>query len=85
MPQSSALEDRKRREKIHRVCWEHVGAAGFISLPMLKGAISDEFGDAANRFILTQMKLMQAERRIRIDVKFQVWVKEPRTSEIKEN
>ena len=79
MPQSSALEARRRREKIHRVCWENVDATGFISLPMLKKAISDEFWDAADRSILTQMKLMQAERRIHIDVKFRVWVKDPRT------
>ena len=52
---------------------------------MLKRAISDEFGDAADRFILTQMKLMQAERRIRIDVKFRVWVKEPRASQAGES
>ncbi len=85
MPQSSALEALRRREKTHRVCWENVDAAGFISLLMLKRAISDEFGDVADRFILTQMKLMQAERRIRIDVKFRVWVKEPHASETKES
>jgi hypothetical protein len=77
MPRYSELEALAKREKIHRFWWNNVGAEGHISLPMLTKGISDEFGCKDNRSILTQVKVMQAELRIHIDMKFRVWIKEP--------
>jgi len=80
MPRYSELEALEKREKIHRFWWNKVGAEGHISLPMLKREIIKEFGYKDNRSILIQIKLMQVEMRIHIDIKFRVWIKEPLTS-----
>ena len=75
---STALE---KREKIHRFWWDKLGSEGHISLPMLKKEIIKEFGYEDNRSILIQIKLLQVERRIHLDMKFRVWFKEPPTTE----
>jgi hypothetical protein len=80
MPRYSELEALEKRDKIHRFWWNNVGAEGHISLPMLKKGIIDEFGYKDNRSILIQIKLMQVEMRIHIDMKFRVWIKELFTS-----
>lgn len=77
MPRYSELEALEKRKKIHKFWWDKVGAGGHISLPMLKREIIKEFGYKDNRSVLTQVKLMQVEMRIRIDMKFRVWIKEP--------
>jgi len=79
MPRYSELEALEKREKIHRFWWNRVGAEGHISLPMLKREIIEEFGYKDNRSVLIQIKLMQVEMRVHIDMKFRVWIKEPLT------
>jgi hypothetical protein len=77
MPRFSELEALEKREKIHRYYWDKVGAEGHISLPMLKKEIMKEFNYRDNRSILTQIKLMQFEMRIIIDLRFRVKFREP--------
>ena len=79
MPRYSELEALAKRERIHRFWWNKVEAEGHISLPMLKREIIKEFGYKDNRSILIQIKLMQVEMRIHIDMTFRVWIKEPLT------
>ena len=71
---NTALE---KRERIHRLWWDKLGSEGHISLPMLKKEIIKEFGYKNNRSVLIQIKLMQVEMRIHLDMKFRVWFKEP--------
>jgi hypothetical protein len=77
MPRFSELEALEKREKIHRYYWDKVGDEGHISLPMLKKEIMNKFNYKDNRSILTQIKLMQVEMRIFIDIKFRVKFREP--------
>jgi hypothetical protein len=77
MPRYSELEALEKRERIHRFWWDKLGPEGHISLPMLKKEIMKEFRYKDNRSILTQIKLMQVEMRIHLDMKFRVWLKEP--------
>ena len=79
MPRYSELEALEKREKIHRFWWDKLGAEGHISLPMLKKEIIEEFKYKDDRSVLIQIKLMQVEMRIHLDVKFRVWFKEPLT------
>jgi len=80
MTRHSELQALGKREKIHRFWWNRVGAEGHISLPMLKREVIEEFGYKDNRSVLIQIKLMQVELRIHIDMKFKVWIKELLTS-----
>ena len=57
-----------------------MGSEGHISLPMLKKEIIKEFGYKDNRSVLIQIKLLQVEMRIHLDMKFKVWFKEPLTT-----
>ena len=79
MPRYSELEALEKREKIHRFWWGKLGPEGHISLPMLKKEIMKEFGYKDNRSVLMQLKLLQVEMRVHLDMKFRVWFKEPLT------
>ena len=80
MPRYSELEALEKREKIHRFWWGKLGPEGHISLPMLKKEIMKEFGYKDNRSVLMQLKLLQVEMRVHLDMKFRVWFKEPLTA-----
>ena len=77
MTKHSELEAFKKREKIQRHFYNEVGSAEHISLPKLKNAIKREFKRKDNRFVQTQISLMQTEARIRIESKVKVWIKKP--------
>jgi hypothetical protein len=78
MAKHSELEDQKKREKIQSHFWNEVGAVEHISLPKLKDAVKREFHYENERDIQAQIKLMQTERRIRIESKVKVWIKKPK-------
>ena len=77
MPNPSAIEFLKKREKIQAHFWNQVGSQEHISLPMLEDAIKKEFRNNNDRFVQTQINLMQTEARIRIQSRVKVWIKQP--------
>jgi hypothetical protein len=44
---------------------------------MLEDAVRKEFNIADDRFIQTQIELMQTEARIRVQSRVKVWIKQP--------
>ena len=80
MTKTSKKEDVKIREKIQERFWNEVGSVEHISLPKLEDAVRKEFNFKDDRSIQTQIKLMQAEARIRIESKVKVWIKPPHAS-----
>jgi hypothetical protein len=78
MPKTPA-SDAKKREKIQIHFWNQVGSQEHISLPMLEDAVKKEFTTTNDRFIQTQVNLMQTEARIRIQTRVKVWIKQPST------
>lgn len=77
MTTNSEKEALQKREKIQSLFWNQVGSVEHISLPKLEDAIRKEFNYAENRFIQTQVRLMQTEGRIRVQSRVKVWIKQP--------
>jgi hypothetical protein len=48
-------------------------------LPKLKNEIEKEFKPKDDRFVKAQIKMMQTEKRIKIESKVKVWVKMPQS------
>jgi hypothetical protein len=71
------LEFLKKREKIQNYFWNIVGVEEHTSLPKLKHAIIKEFNNDDDRFVQSQIKLMQTEARIKIESRVKVWIKKP--------
>ena len=67
----------KKRKKIQKYFWDIVGAEEHTSLPKLKHAIIKEFKNDNDRFVQSQIGLMQTEARIKIESKVKVWIKRP--------
>jgi hypothetical protein len=67
----------KKREKIQNYFWEIVGAEEHTSLPKLKHAIIREFKNDDDRFVQSQIRLMQTESRVKIESRVKVWIKKP--------
>jgi hypothetical protein len=70
-------EELHKRDRIQRHFWKEVGAIEHVSLPRLKNAIKREFKYADDRLIQAQIDLMQTEKRIKIESRVKVWIKEP--------
>jgi hypothetical protein len=73
-------ESLKKREKIQNHFWNQVGSKEHISVPMLEDAIKKEFNYKDDRYIKSQINLMQTEARIRVESRSKVWIKQPHTS-----
>jgi hypothetical protein len=71
------LEFLKKREKIQYYFWNIVGVEEHTSLPKLKHAIVKEFKNDDDRFVQSQIKLMQTEARVKIESRVKVWIKKP--------
>ena len=71
-------EALKKREKVQKYFWNIVGSAEHINLPKLKDALKKEFNTKDDRFIQSQIRLMQTEARIKIQNNMKVWIKEPK-------
>jgi len=80
MARHSDGEALRKREKIQNHFWSQVGSKEHISLPMLEDAIKKEFNYKEDKFIQSQINLMQNEARIRVESKVKVWIKQPNTS-----
>ena len=68
----------KKREKVQNRLWNEVGSIEHISLPRLKDAVKKEFNLKDDRLVQTQVLLMQTERRIRIESRVKVWIRQPK-------
>ncbi len=79
MPKAVDLEGQKKRQKIQTYFWGIVGSAEHINIPKLEDAIRKEFLTTDDRFIEAQVRLMQTERRIRVQDNVKVWIKQPPT------
>ena len=69
MSKNSEVKDRKKREKIQIHFWNIVGVVEHINIPKLEDAIRKEFKTDDDRFIQTQINLMQTEAKIRVQRK----------------
>ena len=67
----------KKREKVQNRLWNEVGSIEHISLPRLKDTVKKEFNLKDDRLVQAQVDLMQTERRIRIESRVKVWIKQP--------
>jgi len=79
MAKTSDLEAQKKRHHIQVYFWNIVGVAEHINLPKLEDAVKKEFNCSDDRFVQTQIRLMQAESRIRVQSRVKVWIKQPST------
>ena len=77
MVKRSDIESSKKREKIQQQLWNQVGSNEHISLPMLEDAIKKEFNNIDDRFLQSQINLMQFEARIKVENRVKVWIKSP--------
>jgi hypothetical protein len=73
------LEARKRRQSVQVYFWNIVGSAEHINLPKLEHVIKKEFRCSDDRFVETQIRLMQSEGRIRVQNIGKVWIRQPST------
>jgi hypothetical protein len=79
MTKPSDLEAQKKRLKVQIYFWNLVGAVEHINIPKLEDALKKEFHTTDDRFIQSQIRLMQTEGRIRIQNNVKVWIKQPQT------
>ena len=77
MVKQSDKDSQIKREKIQAKFWSQVAAAEHINLPKLEDAIRKEFDTTDDRFIQSQVRLMQTEGRIRVQSNVKVWIKRP--------
>ncbi|MBK5133614.1 hypothetical protein JJE00_04200 [Candidatus Bathyarchaeota archaeon] len=77
MPRKLEIVFLKKRERIQNYFWGIVGSDEHTSLPKLKNAIIREFRNDDDRFVQSQIKLMQTEARVRIESRVKVWIKKP--------
>ena len=77
MPRKLEIVFLKKRERIQNYFWGIVGSDEHTSLPKLKNAMIREFGNDDDRFVQSQIRLMQTEARVRIESRVKVWIKKP--------
>jgi hypothetical protein len=71
------VQSQKKRERIQMHFWSIVGVVEHINLPKLEDALRREFHSTDDRFIQSQIKLMQTEGRIKVQSKVKVWIRQP--------
>jgi hypothetical protein len=74
----SENEASRKREKIQVQFWSQVGWKEHISLPKLEDAIKKEFNCSNDRFVQSQIRMMQTEARVRVQSNVKVWIKQPK-------
>lgn len=77
MAKDKDAEAQRRREKIQAQFWSQVGSAEHINVPKLEDAVRREFCTVDERFVQSQVRLMQSEGRVRVQEKSKVWVNQP--------
>jgi hypothetical protein len=77
MTKVADVETQKKRQKVQVYFWNVVGAVEHINVPKLEDAIKKEFRTSDERFVESQIKLMQTEGRIKVQNNVKVWIKQP--------
>ena len=77
MTKESDIEARRKRLKIQARFWREVGSAEHVNVPKLEDAVRKEFRGADDRVVRAQVRLMQAEGRVRVQDKVKVWISQP--------
>ncbi len=72
-------DSQRKRQNIQTYFWSIVGSTEHINIPKLEDAIRKEFHITDDRLINAQIRLMQTERRIRVQDTVKVWIKQPQT------
>jgi hypothetical protein len=71
------LEAQKKRQRVQAYFWKIVGPVEHINIPKLEDALRKQFPDSEDRFIQSQVALMQTEGKIKIQYNVKVWIKQP--------
>jgi hypothetical protein len=71
------IEAQKKRERVQVHFWNIVGEIEHINIPKLEDAIQKEFRSSDDRLVLSQIRMMQTEGRIRVQGNVKVWIKQP--------
>jgi uncharacterized membrane protein YheB (UPF0754 family) len=74
------MENFKKREKIQSHFWNEVGAIEHISLPRLEDSVRKEFKFEDDRLVQRQIDFMLSEKRISIESRVKVWIKQPKSN-----
>jgi len=77
VPKSQDLEAQKKRVRVQAYFWNIVGSVEHINIPKLEDALRKEFHSTDDRLIEAQIRLMQTEKRIRVQSNVKVWIKQP--------
>ena len=77
MTKVADVETQKKRQKVQVYFWNIVGAVEHINVPKLEDSIKKEFHTADERFVESQIRLMQTEGRIKVQNNVKVWIKQP--------
>jgi hypothetical protein len=75
----NADAEAQKRQKVQAHFWNIVGSVEHINIPKLEDALKKEFRTTDDRFIQSQIRLMQTEGRIRVQNNVKVWIKQPPT------
>jgi hypothetical protein len=71
------LDGQKKRQNVQVYFWNIVGSVEHINIPKLEDALQRQFPNASDRFIHSQVGLMQTEGRIKVQDNVKVWIKQP--------
>ncbi len=71
------FEAQKKRQRIQIYFWNIVGSVEHINIPKLEAALRKEFPNTEDRFIQSQVALMQTEGKIKVQNQVKVWIKPP--------
>jgi len=69
------LEGQKKRQRVKVYFWKSMGAVERINIPKLEDALRKQFPDAENRFVQSQVALMQTDNKIKVQDNVKVWIK----------
>jgi uncharacterized membrane protein YheB (UPF0754 family) len=70
-------EAQRKRQRVQIYFWNIVGSVEHINIPKLEDALRKEFPNAEDRFIQSQIELMQTEGKIKVQNNGKVWIKQP--------
>ena len=77
MTDKQDIENEHKRLKIQQYFFEIVGTSEHINIPKLEAVVRKEFKCNDDRFVRTQIELLQTEGRIKIQNNAKVWIKLP--------
>jgi hypothetical protein len=73
------LEAQNKRLNVQVYFWNIVGSVEHVNISKLEDALRKQFPNAEDRFIHSQIALMQTEGRIKVQDNVKVWIKQSPT------